>query len=238
MRTYRAFSSCLAALCFFLTVAPLAVAAGAPQPPGEDWKVLFNGKNLEGWKIRSGKATYRVEEGAVVGTTAAGSPNTFLISDDEFADFELRFEVRLDDNELNSGVQIRSKLREGEYQGRVYGPQVEIEASPGQAGFIYGEAAGGWQSPEPESTDPKVNQHRYFKNHEWNQFRVRAVGRKIETWINDHKVADLLYDEARYEENSKGVIGLQVHGVGDSGPYQVRWRNIFIKPLQSEAEGR
>ena len=218
--------------CLALIAASPWAGAESPQPPSDQWRVLFNGENLDGWKIRSGTATYKVEDGAIVGTTAPGSPNTFLITNDTFDDFELRFEVLLEDNELNSGVQIRSKLREGEHGGRVYGPQVEIEASPGQAGYIYGEAAGGWQSPEPQSNDPEVKQHSHFKNNQWNQYRVRAVGRKIETWINGHKIADLTYDQQRYQDNPEGFVGLQVHGVGNRGPYQVRWRNIFLKPLE------
>lgn len=220
--------------CAALLVTADVASADSPQPPGPEWQVLFNGENLDGWKVRSGTATYRVEDGDIVGTTAAGSPNTFLISEDTFDDFVLLFEVLLEDNELNSGVQIRSKLREGDHGGRVYGPQVEIEASPGQAGYIYGEAAGGWQSPEPQSDDSEVNQHSYFKNNQWNQYRVRARGRRIETWINGHKVADLTYDKKRYEDNPEGFIGLQVHGVGDRGPYSVRWRKIFIKPVEEE----
>jgi len=214
-----------------ILLASAAILIGQSGASGDDcWIRLFDGESLEGWEIRSGEATYQVEEAAIVGQTTAGSPNTFLITKDTYRDFELLFEVYLEDNELNSGFQIRSKLREGEYGGRVYGPQVEIEASPGQSGYIYGEAAGGWQSPEPQLEDPAVNQHSYFKNQEWNQYRVRAVGRHIQTWINGRKVADLMYDEALYKNNPEGFIGLQVHGVGDRGPFQVRWRNIFIKP--------
>jgi hypothetical protein len=195
------------------------------------WMALFNGENLDNWEIRSGEATYRIEDAAIVGTTKKGSPNTFLITKETYSDFELQFEVFLDDNELNSGVQIRSKLRDGDFGGRVYGPQVEIEASPGQSGFIYGEAAGGWQSPEPQSDDPDVNQHSHFKNGQWNHYRVRAEGRHIQTWINGHKVADLMYDQQRYDDNPEGFIGLQVHGVGDRGPFQVRWRSLFLQEL-------
>ena len=128
-------------------------------------------------------------------------------------------------------MQIRSKLKEAPHGGRVYGPQVEIESGPGQAGFIYGEAAGGWQSPEPKSKDPKVNKHDHFKADQWNHYRIKAVGRKIETWINDNKIADLTYDEKRYADNSEGILGLQVHGVGARGPYSVRWKNIYIKEI-------
>jgi hypothetical protein len=202
-----------------------------PKQKAEGWQILFDGKTLDGWSIKSGFATYKVDDGAVLGTTAADSPNTFLVSQETFRDFELTFDVRLDNNGLNSGMQIRSKLRGDQYGGRVYGPQVEIAAGPGQSGFIYGEAAGGWQSPEPESKDRSVSQHDHFKNGEWNHYRVRAVGRHIETWINGHKIADLVYDEKRYADNAEGFLGLQVHGVGKNGPFSVRWKNIFIKKL-------
>lgn len=202
-----------------------------PSQKAEGWQNLFDGKTLDGWSVKSGFATYKVEDGAIVGTTAPDSPNTFLVSKDTFRDFELTFDVRLDHNELNSGVQIRSKLRGDQYGGRVYGPQVEIEAGPGQSGFIYGEAAGGWQSPEPLAKDKATSEHNHFKNGEWNHYRVRAVGRRIETWINGHKIADLMYDEKRYADNPEGFIGLQVHGVGKRGPYSVRWKNIYVKPL-------
>ena len=120
-----------------------------------DWVTLFDGKTLDGWVQRNGTASYRVVDGAIVGRTSEGSPNSFLTTEQEYGDFELEFEVRVDDA-LNSGVQIRSRTRprstgEGadDVAGRVFGPQVEIEASPGLAGFIYGEATGrGWLTPE------------------------------------------------------------------------------------------
>jgi len=223
----------------------LAVAAAAADKPktppntltakqkADGWKMLFNGKDLEGWVVKSGVAKYKVEDGAIVGTTTPGSPNSFLTTKDKFRDFDLTFEVKLDSDPLNSGVQIRSKLRGEKYGGRVYGPQIEIERSPGQSGFIYGEAAGGWQSPEPKSKDKAVNQHSHFKNGKWNSYRIRAVGRDIEVWINDHKITKLTYDEKRYKDNPEGILGLQVHGVGKRGPYSVRWRSIYLKKLQA-----
>ena len=77
-----------------------------------DWVALFDGKSLEGWTQRNGTATYRVEDGAIVGKTNEGSPNSFLCTDKPYGDFELEFEVKVD-NRLNSGVQIRSQTRGG-----------------------------------------------------------------------------------------------------------------------------
>lgn len=193
------------------------------------WQPLFDGKTLEGWEVKSGFATFRVEDGTIVGQTAAGSGNTFLCTREPFGDYELVFEVLLENKELNSGVQIRSLLREGSHGGRVHGPQVEIASRPGRSGFIYGEGLGRWLSPEPTSQDESLPQHSQFKTGEWNEFRVRAVGPRIQTWINGEPIADLTEAEI-YATYPKGLIGLQVHGIGQrQGPYQVRWRNIKIR---------
>lgn len=197
------------------------------------WVSLFDGKTLDGWIQKNGTATYRVEDGAIVGRTTPGSPNSFLCTVDDYGDFELTFEVKLFDAELNSGVQIRSQTRApegGEEFGRVNGPQVEIEASGengAESGYLYGEACGGWMTPEAE-----LIPHKAFKDGEWNSYRVVAQGPRIQTWINGESIEDLS-DETIYATHPKGFIGLQVHGVGDRGPFEVAWRNIQIKVLDS-----
>jgi len=115
----------------------------------------------------------------------------------------------------------------------VFGPQVEIEASPGQSGYIYGEATGlGWLSPEPKSKDKSVNEHSYFKNGQWNKYRVICQGPRFQTFINGVKVCDLTHDEI-YKRHPSGFLGLQVHAIGaNAGPYRVAWRNIRIRELK------
>ncbi len=202
--------------------------------PADGWVRLFDGETLDGWIQKNGTATYRVEDGAIVGRTTPGSPNSFLCTEGEYGDFELRFEVNLRDNELNSGVQIRSQTKPpegGEAFGRVNGPQVEIEASGGggaEAGYIYGEAAGGWMTPEDQ-----LIPHKAFKDGAWNAYRIVAAGPRIQTWINGQPIEDLT-DLEKYETHPKGFIGLQVHGVGDRGPYEVAWRNIVLKRHDAE----
>lgn len=203
-------------------------ALTATASADEGWIELFDGKTLDGWTQYNGQATYRVEDGVIVGKTAKNSPNSFLCTDKAFDDFELEFEV-MDEPGLNSGVQIRSRSSEDYNNGRVHGPQVEIETAPGESGYIYGEATGrGWLSPKQPIKDA-------YKNGQWNKYRVVAVGPRIQTFINGTPVEDLT-DEA---SSRAGFIGLQVHGVGDRGPFEVRWRNIRIKDLSPEtAESR
>lgn len=197
----------------------------------DGWKSLFDGATLEGWTQRDGQATYEVRDGSIVGISKLKTPNSFLCTDEVYGDFELEFEVLC--GKINSGVQIRSNSELLNGKVRVNGPQVEIEYSPGQSGFIYGEAySRSWRSPEPKSKDPAVNSHEHFKNGEWNQYRIVAEGPRIRTWINGEPVADLT-DEETYKSHPEGFIGLQVHShrVAD---VEIKWRNIRIRELTSK----
>ncbi|MEC7224317.1 MAG: DUF1080 domain-containing protein, partial [Verrucomicrobiota bacterium] len=96
-----------------------------------------------------------------------------------------------------------------------------------EAGYVYGEATGrGWLTPKE-----RLKPHKNFKDGEWNQYRVLAKGNRIQTWINDEMIEDLI-DEEIYKSHPKGIIGLQVHGIGKKdGPFTVRLRDIKIKEL-------
>lgn len=223
IRNTSILAACIAAIAIPSTV--IADEAG--------WEPLFNGKDLSGFSIKSGKASYKVEGGTIVGTTVEGSPNTFLITDKQYGDFELEFDVKVDDA-LNSGVQIRSMLKDldkDKFGGRLFGPQVEIEASGkkgAEAGYIYGEATGrGWLTPKD-----KLLPHKKMKDGEWNHFRIVAKGPNIKTWINGDMVSDLT-DQEIFKTHPKGHIGLQVHGIKKgTGPYSVAWKNFRIKEMK------
>lgn len=222
-----------------LSLAALLGTLHLPACGQDNWIDLFNGENLEGWSVHSGKAKYRVEDGTIVGQAVPNSPNSFLCTDREFSDFILEFEVLLEDPELNSGVQFRSHIADqelifwfrddkGEYrpvripEDRVYGYQVEI--ATGGAGGVYDEARRAmlpWW-PDPDSKEGKV-----FKIKEWNSYRVECRSDSIKTVVNG-----LVVNAFRDGLSRKGFIGLQVHDVGkDKTPYQVRWKNIRILPL-------
>ena len=120
-------------------MALLAATAAAGQPGGDEGFIpLFDGKTLEGWEAKGGKAKYRAEDGAIVGQTQPNTDNSFLCTTKEFSDFVLEYEFKCDDA-LNSGVQVRSAAYPEEktypWKGkaikvpakRVHGYQVEID---------------------------------------------------------------------------------------------------------------
>jgi len=219
----------------------LSLATGAYA--GE-WVDLFDGKTLNGWSVHSGFAKYLVEDGMIVGTTVEGSPNTFLCTGRAYGDFILELEVKCDPR-LNSGVQIRSRISDSStffvFQDpdgkprqrvnppdRVHGYQVEIaSAETGTSGGIYDEARRAFFLADV-SGDPAAS--KAFKNNQWNKYRIECRGSSIRTYVNDVPCADL-----RDSMDAKGIIALQVHGVGKNfQPYEVRWRNVRIRELNPE----
>ncbi|WP_345265003.1 family 16 glycoside hydrolase [Nibrella viscosa] len=204
---------------------------------GTDWIDLFDGATLNGWVQLNGAHTYAVEDGAIVGRTQEGSPNSFLCTKQTFDDFELELDVTVD-SVTNSGIQIRSRARPVTVgkghdlrAGRVYGPQVEMQRNhrPGTptTGLIYGEALGtGWLS----SPDKIQNGHHLLNNEGWNRLRIVAKGPRIQTWLNGQPIEDLTH-EGVYKSNPSGFIGLQMHGINGKGPYVMRWKNIRLRRL-------
>ena len=217
------------------TVSLLLATAAAAQ----DFKPLFDGKSLDGWEQHGGKAKYRVEDGAIVGTSVPNTQNTFLCTTKEYGDFILELEFKVSP-ELNSGVQIRSQVfpeeREIDVEGkkkkipadRVHGYQVEIDPSERSfSGAIYDEARRGRFLQDLSQNEAA---RKAFKQGEWNKFRIECRGDSIKTWINDVRAVDLKDDVT-----PKGVIALQVHGVGGrEDPLEVRWRNIRIAELEGK----
>lgn len=190
------------------------------QAQRSGWTSLFNGKNLDGWHQLNGKARYEVKAGTITGTTLAGEPNSFLVTDKNYGDFILELDVKV--GEMNSGIQIRSLSVPDYMNGRVHGYQIEIDpSSRGWSGGVYDEARRGWLYQNEIHPAAK----KAFKKGEWNHYRIEAIGSLIRTWINDIPVAYLVDDLT-----SSGFIALQVHAVRDSQPpAQVSWKNIYIQ---------
>ncbi|MCF8363996.1 MAG: DUF1080 domain-containing protein [Prolixibacteraceae bacterium] len=192
-----------------------------------DWKELFNGRDLGGWEVLNGDATYEVKNGAIEGTSVTKSPNTFLVTETAYTNFILEYEMKMDEG-LNSGVQIRSHSNEDYKNGRVHGLQVECEDTRrGWAGGLYDEARKGWRYPLDYNPPAK----KAFKKGEWNTFKVVAFNNHIMTWVNGIPAANLVE-----EKTETGFIGLQVHGIGNKTSLagkKIKWKNIRIREIEA-----
>lgn len=234
-----------------LRISLIVITACSSAFAAEGWTDLFNGKDLDGWIKRGGEAAYKIEDGAIVGTSTMNTPNTFLCTGRDYSDFILEYEFKVDPK-LNSGVQIRSnsfdKPTELTWEGkkiiiaanRVHGYQIEIDPDPKKdrwwSAGIFDEARRGWLYPGAlggEATAFTDQGRKLFKQGDWNKVRVEAIGDSLKTTLNGTPCASIMDSLTK-----SGFIGLQVHSIGkekDKDGTQVRWRNLRIQEVAASA---
>jgi len=193
----------------------------------EGFVSIFNGNNLDGWKVKGGYATYKVEDGTIIGTCTPDTPgNTFLCTIKEYGNFILKLEYKFIVNG-NSGIQVRSHSKPWkDDRESVFGYQCELATSDATC-QIYDEGRRGFKHKKVflDSTPESVRKKAFStcKAGDWNEVEIQCVGPSIRTWLNGQPVANI-FDSA----DLSGFIGLQVHA-GKAGT--IAWRNIRIKEL-------
>lgn len=174
---------------------------------------IFNGKNLDGWKIYGTEKWY-VDGGELICESGPDKGYGYLATEKFYKNFELELEFFLLANG-NSGVFFRSTI-EGT---KITGWQCEVEPAGAESGGIYESYGRGWLIKPNESV------RNAQKEGQWNKMKIRVVGDKVTSWINGVEMISLA-DEKIGQAN--GSIALQIH---DGGGIKVKWRNLMIQEL-------
>jgi len=211
-----------------LTIAILLLAAGAVSAEVEPgFTVLFNGKDLTGWKPTAKGEIWAAEDGLLF---CKGKGGGYLMTEKEYANFDLRFEYRLPVMG-NSGVAVRAPLT-----GNPSTAGMEIQILDDatwknlkewqHCGSIYGVVAAKTGHTKPAG--------------EWNAMRIVANGRRITVELNGTVVVDANLDD--YKEHIKGDKEKKIearpglarekgHLGFQSYNFRVDFRNVRIKEL-------
>lgn len=176
-------------------------------------KSLFNGKNLDGWKVHGTEKWY-VENGVLVCESGPDKQYGYLSTDKVYKNFIVTLKFKQEANG-NSGVFIRSGI-EGT---KISGWQVEVAPKGHHTGGIYESYGRGWLI-QPKSDDEKE-----LKTGKWNTLKIKVVGDEVTTWLNGRR---MVYLKDEKIGNGEGFIALQIH---DGGGIKVRWKDIMIKEL-------
>ena len=168
---------------------------------------------------------FRIEDGAIVaGTLDEPIPdNEFLCTLTDYDDFELRLEFRLIGGEAaNAGVQFRSQRIPDHHE--VIGYQADM--GDGWWGALYDESRRNRILAPADSAAVEEALNRG----EWNEYVIRADGRRIRLAINGYETVD--YTEPEEAIPQTGKICVQIH----SGPPGEAWyRDISIAGVTNTA---
>ena len=180
----------------------------SPDPDAGGFEPLFNGRDLDGWMAR-GEGIWTVEQGVLIGRDGPGH----LFSDRSFGDLELRAHVRVNDGG-NSGFYFRTVPRPGATGSWPLGYEAQIDQHDPRnfTGCIYDRA---W-AKKPITRDEA-----------WFDYRIRAVGDRIQTWIDGTPMVN-----ASIADFAEGHVVLQTHHRGN----EVRWRDIEVRVITPDGD--
>ena len=199
---------------------------------------IFDGKSLDGWRGKS--QFWSVRDGAITGETTNENPtdgNTFLISQDHAADFELRLKVKIVSG--NSGIQYRSIDMGGSV---VHGYQADVDATDKFLGDLYEEGRRGLLAKgcdkveiSEDGNDVVIGKTcdpselaKALRWQDWNDYRVIAMGDRLMQEINGIVTVDVI-DKERNKARTEGVLALQLHA---GMPMLVQFKDIRLKTLR------
>jgi len=206
-----------------------------------DWRRIFNGKTLDGWKAPD-MSYFSVEDGAITGqTTREHNPpeNQFIVwQGGTVDDFELKFKFRLFGPKANSGMQFRSRVKE---RGLVHGYQADMATAGPYLGAIwdeYGErrslAARGEKSVIDEAGKKSATRFaaaeallKGINLEDWNEYHITARGPYIVLRINGVVTAEL-EDRETGKAASSGVLAMPII---PGEPMKVQYKDIQLKVL-------
>lgn len=174
-----------------------------PEEKSSGWKLLFDGKTLDGW-TPEGEAKWRVADGVIV-CDAGG--DGWLRSRDQGKDFSLRLEFR-NSPQGNSGIFLRSANKGQPYPAPDHGYELQINNE--EPKFATG------------SIEDYIQRLRDVKPapDQWHSFDITADGEHFVVKLDGDKVLD-----GKSDKFKSGYIGLQFHK--DS---KIEFRNLKLKP--------
>lgn len=211
-------------------------ASPSPKPQTKDWRQLFNGKDLTGWK-HVGKGSMSVENGLICGH---GGMGLLYYTGEKFSNCMLRLVYKMQKENSNSGVFIRIPIEpREEWMPVYYGYEVQIDNKPEDSGEDDTHATGCLYS----LTRAKARPGR--PGPEWNIMEITMDGSRTLVSVNGEKVTDYTegdpvperkfdFEPHRGRRPNMGYIGLQNHGENDV----VYFREVAVRPLAKDERRR
>lgn len=223
----RKLSLLLAVICTGSIATPATAQTGnqktplvAPKKGRTHVLRVFNGKDLSGW---SGHEKYwSVEDGEIVGrNTEPLAVSTYLVSNRSFSDFRLRFEFKLVQSEMHSGIAFWGAV--DPEKGDEFACTGHLVMFPSKYGFY--ELHGRKLIHRNEREAAQAG-----RQHEWNKIEILAQGNRIRLAINGVPVSD--WRDPQPDGIKEGPIALQLHSNEES--QEVRFRKLLLETFPED----
>lgn len=172
-------------------------------------KEIFNGKNLDGWKVPEGNIWWTAEKGILSAKSGPDKKGSILWTDKDYTNFIIQTDFKFGEGTIDSGIFIRTEKQQIQI-GESGSLKRDMTCSPYIPGKSYPAEAEGVKD--------------ILKMDDWNTIKVKADGSIYTMWLNGKKV--LTYDSDTAIE--KGPVGIQLHPGRDM---HIDFKNILFAEI-------
>lgn len=196
------------------------LAQSSSKADSDGWISIFNGENLDGWKVGDNAATFSVEDGLL--KVAGQRAHLYYVGDVEdhhFQNFELEAVVMTKPG-ANSGIYFHTRYQEGGWP--LHGYEVQINNSGGdwkKTGSLY---------------DIVEIRENYVSDDEWFTEYIKVDGDRVIVKVNDIVTVDYTEPENPKREGERvnrilkgGTFAIQAHDPGSV----IFFKEIKVRPL-------
>ncbi len=194
------------------------------------WKLLFDGKSLDGWKASEDKGAFTVENDCLVtfSNPALAKEKKWKrshlfysgpVNGANFKNFELSLDIKTAPG-ANSGVYIHTEFQETGWPDKGYEVQVNNTHKDVKKGA-------GLYAIKDNATAPA-------KDGEWYTMVVKVEGKRIQTFVNGKQIVDFTEPtppappaKMAGRKLSSGTFAIQGHDPDSV----VMYRNVKVRPL-------
>ncbi|MDM4014861.1 PVC-type heme-binding CxxCH protein [Roseiconus lacunae] len=239
--------TCLRRSILFYLLAAAALVSVTTRDVSAESRKIFDGRSFTDWDCD--RNYWRIEDGAFVGEISPGTrlkKNTWLVwQGGELEDFELKFRFRLTGAAgANSGVQIRCQVDNVDH---VSGYQADLDMGQTWLGRIYDEHGRALlvergtrvmiDADGTRRTHTFAPKHQFqvlFRENAWNEYRIVAVGPRMDVYVNGTLFSQLS-DIEDGEHDLRGKLAFQLHSGGET---KIEFKQIELETLGSGATDR
>jgi len=218
----------------FAVLVLCAVALGASHAvTAQGWVALQDGKSLAGWKVAERPESWVVEDGAFV--SRGDRSHLFYVgkvAKHDFRNFEFQAEVMTSPG-ANSGIYVHTKWQGPGWPEAGYELQVINSNPPASTmnGYIEHKMTASVYAVRNTWVAPA-------RDNEWFNYRIRVVGKTIQTFIDDQLVCEYAEPANAFRPDDKkgrllgsGTFALQAHDPASI----VKYRNMKVRILADDA---
>ncbi len=225
-------------VCSLMVMAAVTLSAMAAPVMAQDWIPLQDGKSMAGWKAAEKPESWKVEDGAFV--SVGDRSHLFYVGKvgprgkpGNFKNFEFSAEVMTSPG-ANSGIYVHTKWQGPGWPAAGYELQVINSNPPAETmnGYIEHKMTGSIYAVRNTWVAPA-------KDNEWFNYRIRVVGKTIQTFIDGKLICEYAEPENAFRPDDKkqrllgsGTFALQAHDPASV----VKYRDIKVKILPDDAQ--